>query len=1471
MAAISPLTLIFQAVDQASPVVKNIISGIKENAGALGALGFAYNQTQQVIASFAAQGQKAYQLLIGQNVELQGQLLATQASLVATNKVISQGAEVKDPTQAIQALTEPVNQAVAKLRQGSLDLVGVTSNELVPIFQLIAGQSASIGANLDQSADLALSSAAALGTLKIPLFQARQEISSIVQGQITSDSQLAKSIGLNNEMVNKWKAQGTLVQELTKRLSAFRAGNALAAQTIDGVTSNIEELFDEIGRVAGAPLLQPLVTQLNVVYEFLKQNKDNIQAITASIVNFFLELGTKAGGILQTLQPVFKTLSDAGFRLLTAEADAAADALSLVVDIVVNLVKAATPLLQVLANAVDVLTKIVDNPLGRTLLETIATITLLSNAITIATAAVDLFTVSMTLSGGGVAGFGAALTGVLPALAIFPKVLAAATTAIDAFAVSVALGGGGVAGFTAALGGLATTASVAVVPVLALGAAVGVAFAVRETKRLEEVNDSLDEFGRQAQDSGDHAVILATKLKALNDAERDNGKLTEEQIKQRKVLQIGAAGQLEGLKSQLAAIKELVPANEEQKNAQAALVQQTEISIKLLEKQSGAAKLLSKDLPSLGNDYEQLSKKVSNALIQFDKPADADKFKASAKEIVDFSSKQFEIGQATANQAIAQLEKVRNDTRVEFELRRSAADAVTKIRQTETDKRVKISEEEQGKIQSLIASEAISQSEGQRRISTAKIKELQIQLDAVKSAIAIEDALRKSQIEGQVKGINSQIAEAQKRLSDAESKGDKGGARIAREDIAKFEGQKASSIASLKIDSDRLSQLKSQQQKFSTEITQTQGQERQRVRSERLKDYDEQQQILDSQNARRLITQEQFNQQSLQIAQGRAKTELAQLEEQRGKLSAGDKEGLEAIAAKEAQVRQKLAESTEKFEADKSRIRITAVDTEQKQLADKLAEGQLAQQQFNQQSLLLTQKRSQAELDEVQRQRLRLKAGDTQRADELNAQEADIRKRSADAIAQNQDAQIQLIEQAQKRATDVVSQSESDRLTEISRLESAQTIKRVEAEKLRTDTTGDRIKKDIALEKDRLAQLEALPPYGDPIKEEQRQVQIRASRLRTSQLTKSLVDNEIQQREAAFKVIEFNLNREIQGIQNVATVQNQALEKQKQLQDFISKSLENQITLLEARKNLVSSVSGFYEGELKVLEGTTQNQRQQKQLAETAAQIRLDSARAAFEIEKEITKEKQEQKEIELSLKELELRGEQAGASVATLKAQAEQKKVEANPDATKEQKDAAALDVQAAVAKELGLQIKGVLLGQERQLASTQGELELGNLARTQQLQDDQNVAALANARVNKGRGRRELRDLRDNILRRGGAKSLTDYGKNLDFNLVGSNLLSQLAQLQSLIQGQSGTTLDTSVLPRTIQRLNPIPLQAPNQVKLGDQVAPTTKPVGTVNITVNNQFTGDEVANGKAADKVTQGVRKELYDLGILLTRQT
>jgi hypothetical protein len=1473
MAAVSPLTLIFQAVDQASPVVRSLIGDLKKNFEVVTSLSFAYNQVTQTIQQFAAQGQKAYSLLIGQNTELQQQLLATQASLVATNKVISQGVEITDPTKAIQALTEPVNQAVAKLRQGSLELVGVTSAQLVPLFQLIAGQSANIGASLDDSSKLALDFAAALGTTNIPLNAANQEINSILTAQITSDSQLAKNIGLNNQQVNQYKAQGILVQELTKRLSAFRAGNALAAQTIEGISSNLAEVRDEIFRVAGAPLLQPIVTQLNTLYNFLIDNKDLIQSIATDTVNFFLDIGTKIGDAVTTLEPALSKLFGNLFVETSAEIGAAAAVINLLVDGFVALLKASEPLIQILANITSVLAKFSSSDIGGLVLQA----TLLTGLLAQFAPLLIAIQAGFIKAAAGAILFGSAASGSTSALLVLRTV----APTLAAIAASYAAAGGGAIGFAAALGtttasiqafGVSAAAALApLLPLIALGGAIAVSLTIKQTGDLRVANEELEEFRQQNEILGDQSIGLATKLKSLNDVERANGKLTEEETKRRKALQQITVSQVDALKSQIAAIKEIQPASEEQTRTQQAQVAELQKQVDLLNKLSGGTKLSAKDVQILGNDYQQLAKKVADAQSQFNSfgGGDSERFKQAGKELVGLTQQQVELGQLTEQQAIAQLDKIRNNTSLDLEIRRQAQQEIEKIRQGGVDQETQILQNQQQKIQALIASEGISQAEGQRRITESRAKELQIQLDAVRSAIAAENALRKTQVDAQVAAINTQITEAQKRLAEAQGKGDLGGARIAGEDIAKLESQRRAAQASLGIDSDRQSQLKVQEQKFSTEIAQTQAQGRQQARAEALKDYDEQQSILDSQNAQRLITEQEFNQRSLSITKARGEAELKQLAEQRAKLPTSDREGQEAIASRESAIRKKIAEDTEKFEQQKSQTRIATVDAEQRILAASLAEGQVSQQEYNQQSLALTQQRLQLELDEVNRQRDELKAGDTKRLNELNASEADIRKRSVDAIASNQEQQVQLIEQAQRRATDIVSQSESDRLLEITRLEATQTINKVEAEKLRADAAGDRIKEELRLEKEKLAELEALPPFSDPAKEEQRQGQIRASRLQTSRITKSLIDNEVQQRDAAFRIVEDRLNKEIQQIQNNATAQNQALERQQQLQGFISRSLDNQIKLLEARKNLVSSVAGFFEGELNVLKETTKNQREQKRLGETAAEIRLNSARAAFEIEREITKQKQEQRDIELAIKELQLVGEQASASSATLKAQAEQKKVEERPGATQGEKDAAALDVTAAIAREFEVQIKGALLGQERAIAATQGQQELGDLARTQQLQDDQNRLALANSRVSKGRGRRELRELRGDILSREGVASTRDFGKGLNFGALGGGILAQLAQLQSAIGG----ALPTGAIQQTTQMLKPGALaQLPANAKMGEalQMLATQKaPVGTVNITVNNEFAGQDATNGKAADVFTQKIRKELFDLGTLLTR--
>lgn len=287
------------AIDDTTKTAKGTGDAIAKSnvnlGGGVQALAAKYFLVTQAIQALIGIAKPAYEALIGQNAQLQQQLIGTQSTLAATSDVFKDGVKIGDPTAAIQALEGPVNEAIAKIRKGSLELVGVTSKDLVEAFQIVAGKSGEIGISLDQAADLTLSFSAALGTLGIPLVQARQEIQSILTGTIDQNSVLAQSLGIKNEEIRQLKSQGKLYEALTNKLSAFRAGNKLSAQTIGGITSNIQELFDEITRQAGQPLLRPLVEGLDEVFQFLNKNKDAILAFVTEGIDSFLSLAESVG------------------------------------------------------------------------------------------------------------------------------------------------------------------------------------------------------------------------------------------------------------------------------------------------------------------------------------------------------------------------------------------------------------------------------------------------------------------------------------------------------------------------------------------------------------------------------------------------------------------------------------------------------------------------------------------------------------------------------------------------------------------------------------------------------------------------------------------------------------------------------------------------------------------------------------------------------------------------------------------------------------------------------------------------------------------------------------------------------------------------------------------------------------------------------------------------------------------------
>jgi len=247
---------------------------IKEAAGLVqGAFGGLFNET------------------IGREIKLRETILKTQTTLASTNKVFRNGTEITDPYQKIVALTGAVRKNIDSIRERSIALAGVTSGEVIEVFGMVASQVGQIGGGLKEAEDLAINFAAALGTFGIPLYQARQEIGSILRGDITTDSYLAKALGIRNEDIAKAKtATGGVVKFLEERLAAAVAGQRIASEGFSGVVSNIKDLSELVSQNFGAGLLDPLLDSLTSVFNFL-----------FSIRNELFEISKLAGKTIGTI------------------------------------------------------------------------------------------------------------------------------------------------------------------------------------------------------------------------------------------------------------------------------------------------------------------------------------------------------------------------------------------------------------------------------------------------------------------------------------------------------------------------------------------------------------------------------------------------------------------------------------------------------------------------------------------------------------------------------------------------------------------------------------------------------------------------------------------------------------------------------------------------------------------------------------------------------------------------------------------------------------------------------------------------------------------------------------------------------------------------------------------------------------------------------------------------------------------
>ena len=970
-----------------------------------------------------------FKLLIGQTIELHGQLLSVASSMSATSKIISNGFEIKDPTKAIQALNQPLNEQIRQLRIDSIDLVGVTSKQLIPVFQQVVQGATPIGATLSDARSLTIDFAAALGTLQVPLFQSRQEIQSIFLGTIDMNSILAKSLGITNAMVAKWKAQGTLVQELTTRLSAFRAGNKLAAQSFSGVTSNIQEMFELIGQRSGEKLLAPLTQSLNEVYKFLQTNLEMLVGESGKVTDQILRAGLAFQSIFKTvLGDVVTVFKDVPLFLFTSLANAL-EALNQGLGFTMAVLRPALNLFSVLSGAIAPLAsgflvvalqvkalgfgvKLLTSAfgvLGSVLLPGVGQILplLAANAGALGAAFTGLGGATI-FSSVGMAQFSANLQGIPGAMTLMASATAAlgnllrtvglAVVAFGAFKIidefilknkglmevlggvfgglgevvniligswqsalitsTVVVGGLAIAfraqlipavlsfisiqlagavtssasafvflagvlnslGFssmavttgTAALhlqmlsasasmgtltmGGLAlaiksVALSVATLlaPLAAVAAVVGGIGLVLYSQSLKDSTEATQELANRTEEYGDLAIDSLEKLsvaqKKQQEADKSGIRLTDGEYKNNQKLQNQAKLRIGLLEDQITTLKEqektVKDANKS--NIQSQIAELEKLKTALAQASSNVV-IAPKDLMVLGTALEQLKKKAKEAMDAILKPSgDQEVFKKKASEVIEFNMALLEMGQTIDRDVITKLRQLANDTRLDQEVQRKAQETITKVIEQESKKRSDTIAKQKAEVESQQKNGEIGVRESEKLITDLTIKELE-----------------------ERKSAQQQIQFEQQAFGNIEA------ARKAGEEIKKIE----------------------------SDITKAIAEERSKRNEELVKNFQEQQSIIEGYLAQGLTTEKNYNNQKTQLQIEGLDEQIRQQRNKLGKLAGDDKEGREAINAEIG----KLQVQRQKTIKDGYDQELSALEKQLQKTVDLVKEAELIRQ-----------------------------------------------------------------------------------------------------------------------------------------------------------------------------------------------------------------------------------------------------------------------------------------------------------------------------------------------------------------------------------------------------------------------------------------------------------------------------------------------------------------------------------------------
>jgi hypothetical protein len=578
-----------------------------------------------------------------------------------------------------------------------------------------------------------------------------------------------------------------------------------------------------------------------------------------------------------------------------------------------------------------------------------------------------------------------------------------------------------------------------------------------ELVQLRQINDAADALDQLTQTSdafSQSAIATGMSLKALNKIQADGGKLTDEQEARQRKLIASAKLQVVSIEEQIKALKDLNPISADNRQQRDAQVKSLEAVRAALVGSSGAIRIEGQELKTLGTSYEQLAKKsaeAKNAIANAQTNQEASK---AAKDDIDLIQQKLALGGLSAKQAEDELNVIASNVKLEVDVRQKAADDIGKIRKDELQRQTQDLDAQLAEIQVAADAGKKPPVEAAQEISKIKKQQLDLQLQELTASLDREKAkieeVSKAKKDALDLELNAKLsAIAKEEAAFFSGKGNEKNLDKLRAEADALESQaKAASEAASTASSPKLAELQTQQKKLTADRQKEEIDGEKRVQEARINE-------IEQANTKALAV--------VTLIETRKNTELSKLQA----------DG--TITAKEAE--------TKKLENTQARI---------------AAEIKAEQTKFAALQALTASNPAQAKKLEADR------AASEQKIAGLQGQAAQneiaIRKNAIDQITQ-----------ASQEARQKGSLAEKERFAELAELEAQGKISKEQVEAEKGNLTEARIGKELALERELLAKLQALP------KSEDRDKALLQSQIKIAEQRIALVESTARREEAIRK------------------------------------------------------------------------------------------------------------------------------------------------------------------------------------------------------------------------------------------------------------------------------------------------------------------------------------------------------------------